>query len=134
LVRWLSDLINLSRNTSQLITNLLNINDVVAKRQRALFSHVVRLNANTPAHQSLKQAIDVKSGHRPGAQWLRPPGRPRNSLVTADQRLIIVGHDTLYWKAAQKCSPSGSSLPSDNEIAQVLWMRPSRCICDIHAP
>jgi len=65
-------------------TSLPNVNDIVAKRRLALFGHVVRLDANTPAHQILKQAVDVKSGHRPNAQWRRPPGRPRQLLLAAD--------------------------------------------------
>jgi len=38
-------------------------------------------DANTPAHQILKQPVDIKSGHRPNAHWRRPPGRPRNSWL-----------------------------------------------------
>ena len=57
-------------------TSLPNVNDITAKGRLALFGRVVRLDANTPAHQILRQAVDVKSGHRPNAQWRRPPGRP----------------------------------------------------------
>ena len=63
------------------ITSLPNVNDITAKRRLALLGHVVRLDANTPAHQILKQGADAKSGHRPNAQWRRPPGRPRNSWL-----------------------------------------------------
>jgi len=49
------------------ITSLPNVNDITAKRRLALFGHVMRLDANTPVHQILKQAVYVKSGHRPNA-------------------------------------------------------------------
>ena len=62
-------------------TSLPNVNNIIAKRQLALFGHVVRLVANTPAHQILKQAMDVKSGHQPNDQWRKPPGRPCNSWL-----------------------------------------------------
>ena len=42
---------------------------------------MVRLDANTPAHQVLKQATDVKSEHRSNAYWWRPPGRQCNSWL-----------------------------------------------------
>ena len=58
-----------------------HVSDIIAKRRLALFGHVVRLDANTPAYQILKQAMGVKSGHRLIAQWRRPPGRPRNSWL-----------------------------------------------------
>ena len=48
-------------------TSLPNDNNITAKRRLVLFGHVVRLDANTPAHQILKQAVYVKSGHRPNA-------------------------------------------------------------------
>ena len=32
-------------------TSLPNVNDIIVKRRLALFGHVVRLDANTPAHQ-----------------------------------------------------------------------------------
>jgi len=57
------------------------VNDIIQKRRLALFGHVVRLNTNTPAHQILEQAVDVKSRHQSNAQWRRPPGRPRNSWL-----------------------------------------------------
>jgi len=58
-----------------------NIADVIGKRRHALFGHVVRLDATTPAHQALKQVIATKAGHRPGTNWRRPPGRPRKTWI-----------------------------------------------------
>jgi len=39
-------------------TGLPNIADLISKRCQALFGHVVRLDATTPAHQALCQVID----------------------------------------------------------------------------
>ena len=86
-------------------TSLPNVNDVTARRRLALFGHVVRLDANTPAHQILKhgvQGVDVKSGHRPNAQWRRPPGRPHNSWL--QQRLT-----DRYQTVLESCRRSSAS-------------------------
>ena len=48
-----------------------NVNDIIAKRRLALFGHVVRLDANTPAHQMLKQGVWMMSS--PGTD-LMPNG------------------------------------------------------------
>ena len=48
------------------MTGLPNIADVIGKRRHALFGHVVRLDAATPAHQALKQVIATKAGQCPG--------------------------------------------------------------------
>ena len=59
-----------------------------------------RLDANTPAHQILKQAVDVKSGHRPNAHWRRPPGRPRNSWLQQINNGSLTGIRQT-WRAAE---------------------------------
>jgi len=46
-----------------------------------LFGHVVRLDATTPAHQALEQAVATKAGHCPGTNWQRPSGRPRKTWI-----------------------------------------------------
>ena len=60
--------------------------DVIGKRRCALFGHVVRLDAATPAHQALKQVIATKAGHCPGTNWRRPPGHPRKTWIMDSYR------------------------------------------------
>jgi len=61
-------------------TGLPSIADIISKRRQALFGHVVRLDATTPAHQALCQVIAMKGGQSPG-NWRRPPGRPRKTWI-----------------------------------------------------
>jgi len=82
--------------------SLPNVNDIIAKRRLALFGHVVRLDTNTPAHQILKQGVDVKSGHRPNAQWQRPPGRPHNSWLQQTNKGSLTAMRQ-SWRAAKDC-------------------------------
>jgi len=58
-------------------TGLPNIADIISKRRQALFGHVVRLDATTPAHQALCQVIAMKGGQ--SLNWRKPPGRPRKT-------------------------------------------------------
>ena len=83
-ILWVKCYDHIKNSAIAATTSLPNVNDITAKRRLALFGHVMRLDANTPALQILKQAVDVKSGHRPNAQWRRPPGRPRQLLLAAD--------------------------------------------------
>ena len=76
----------------------------------ALFGHVVRLDANTPAQQILKQAVDVKSGHRPNAQWRRPPGRLRNSWLQQINNDSLTGTRQSGRAAGDRTGNRGSSL------------------------
>jgi len=68
-----------SKNTKKDRTGLPNIADIISKRRQALFGHVVRLDATTPAHQALCQVIAMKGGQSLGMNWRRPPGRPRKT-------------------------------------------------------
>ena len=79
-----------------------NVDDIIAKTRLALFGHVMRLDANTPAHQILKQGVDVKSGHRPNAQWQRPPGRPHNSWLQQTNKGSLTAMRQ-SWRAAEDC-------------------------------
>jgi len=81
-------------------TSLPNVNDIMARRRLALFGHVVRLDANTPAHQVLKQGVDVKSEHWPNAQWRRPPGRPRSYWLQQINNGSLTGIRQ-SWRAAE---------------------------------
>ena len=63
------------------MTGLSNIADIINKRSHMLFGHEVRLDATTPAHQALEQAVATKAGHCPGTNWRRPPGRPRKTWI-----------------------------------------------------
>jgi len=56
-------------------TGLPNTADIISKRRQALFGHIVRLDATTPAHQALCQVIAMKGGQSLGINWRRPPGR-----------------------------------------------------------
>jgi len=90
------------------MTGLPNIADVIGKRRHALFGHVVRLDATTPAHQALKQVIATKAGHCPGTNWRRPPGRPRKTWIQQ------IGDGTLaswrqMWQSAEERGHRGES-------------------------
>ena len=61
-------------------TGLPNIAEIISKRRQALFGHVVRLDATTPAQQALCQVIAMKGGQSLGMNWRRP-GRPRIAWV-----------------------------------------------------
>jgi len=87
-----------------------NVNDIIARRRLALFGDMVRLDANTPAHQILKQAVDVKSRHRPNAQWRRPPGRPRNSWLQQINNGSLTGIRQ-SWRAVKDHGHRWSLLP-----------------------
>ena len=63
------------------MTGLPNIGDIITKRRHTLFGHVVRLEATTPAHEALEQAVATKAGRCPGTNWRRPPGRPRRTWI-----------------------------------------------------
>jgi len=54
---------------------------IISKRRQALFGHVVRLDATTPAHQALCQVIAMKGGQSLGMNWRRPPGRRRKTWI-----------------------------------------------------
>ena len=76
-----------------------------AERQRYHIEEATRTvrsrgDANTPAHQILKQAVHVKSRHRPNAQWRRPPGRPRNSWLQQVDNGSLTG-SRQSWRAAR---------------------------------
>ena len=62
-------------------TGLPSIADVISKRHQALFGHVVRLDATTPAHQASCQVIAMKGGESLGMNWRRPPGRPQKTWI-----------------------------------------------------
>jgi len=62
-------------------TGLPNIADIISKRRQALFGHVVRLDATTPAHQALCQVIATKGSQSLGMNWRRLPGRPRKTWI-----------------------------------------------------
>ena len=57
-------------------TNLPSILSTIAARRHSFFGHICRLSAHTPAHNSLKLAVDSKSGDIPQHDWNRPAGRP----------------------------------------------------------
>ena len=95
-----------------------NVNDIIAKRRLALFGHVVRLDTNTPAHQILKQGMDVKSGHRPNAQWQRPPGRPHNSWLQQTNKGSLTAMRQ-SWRAAED---RGLLLPTAAVCALQWWL------------
>ena len=50
--------------------------EIIDRRRLQLFSHVVRLVSNVPAHRALPQAICVRGNIRPDSRWRRPRGRP----------------------------------------------------------
>jgi len=60
-------------------TGLPNMADIISKRRQALYGHVVRLDATTPAHQALCHIIVMEGGQSLGMNWRRPPGCPRKT-------------------------------------------------------
>ena len=62
-------------------TNLPSVRDVIAKRRKSLFGHVVRLDDHTPAHCALSQVTPARTDHGFGPGWRRQPGRPRHSWI-----------------------------------------------------
>ena len=66
-------------------TNLPCIHDIITRRRKSLFDHVVRLNVRKPAHRALSQAATARAGSSPAA--------PRSSSLlvdTADRRRYIL--------------------------------------------
>ena len=77
-IRWH----NFVRNTEVVDrTDLSSVRDVIAKRRKSLFGHVMRLDDHTPAHRALSQVAAARTGHRFGPGWRRQPGRPRLSWI-----------------------------------------------------
>jgi len=62
-------------------TGLPSIANIIRKRRQALFGHVVRPDATTPAHQALCQVIAMKGNQSLGMNWRRLPGHPRKTWI-----------------------------------------------------
>jgi len=89
-------------------TGLPNTAEIISKRRQALFGHVVRLDATTPAHQALCQVIAIKGGQSLGMNWKKPPGHPRKTWVQQ------IGNETpaswrQMWQSADKRGHRGES-------------------------
>jgi len=89
-------------------TGLPSIADIISKRRQALFGHVVRLDATTPAHQALCQVIAMKGGQSLGMNWRRPLGRPRKTWIQQ------IGNETpaswrQMWQSADERGHRGES-------------------------
>jgi len=71
-------------------TGMPNVNDIIAKRRLALFGHVVRLDANTPAHQMLKQVVWMMSS--PGTDLMPNGGDILDDHATPDYIRLTTAH------------------------------------------
>ena len=58
------------------LISLAAINDVIRHRRIAVFSHIARLQDNTPAHKALQSHVNLSLGRLPYPSWSRRPGRP----------------------------------------------------------
>jgi len=110
-------------------TGLPNIVDIISKRRQALFGHVVRLDATTPAHQTLCQVIAMKGGQSLGMNWRRPPGRRRKTWMQQ------IGNGTpgswrQMWQSADERGHRGESSLTDLSCLRVMMMMKSRCLLD----
>lgn len=77
-IRWFDFI---SNNEIIATTQLPSIASLILRRQRALFSHIARLDDNTPAKKALNIAINAWKGRPPATGWTRPRGRPRSPWI-----------------------------------------------------
>jgi len=66
-------------------TDLPSIADIIRKRRQALFGHVFRPDATTPAHQALCQVIAMK-GRQSGDELEKTSWASSKNLDTADRQ------------------------------------------------
>jgi len=77
-IRWY----DFVRNTEVIATtNLPSVQDIITKRRKSLFGHVVRIDDHTPTHRALSQVAAVRTGSYLNSGWRRRPGRPRYSWI-----------------------------------------------------
>jgi len=86
-------------------TGLPSIADIISKMRQALFDHVVRLDAATPAHQALCQVIAMKGGQSLGTNWRRPPRRPQKTWI----QQIGNGTPAVSWRQMWQSGHRGES-------------------------
>ena len=68
--------------TSSDSTNLPSIVSSIAARRHSVLGHIRRLTDHTPAHMTLKLAVNTRSGDTPHHGWNRPAGRPRTTWMS----------------------------------------------------
>ena len=59
-----------------------SILSTIAARRHSIFGHIRRLPDRTPAHMTLKLAVNTRSGDTPHYGWNRPDGRPRTTWMS----------------------------------------------------
>jgi len=87
--------------------SLLCILSTIAVRRHSIFGHIRRLPDRTPAHMTLKLAVNTRLGDTPHHGWNRPAGRPlttgmsqivRDSGLSADDAWAVA-EDRSTWTA-----------------------------------
>jgi len=78
-IRWNDVITNKAVSDS---TNLPSILSTIAARRHSIFGHIRRLPDRTPAHMTLKLAVNTRSGDIPHHGWNRPAGTPRTTWMS----------------------------------------------------
>jgi len=95
-------------------TGLRPVMESIRRRREAIFGHVARMSLNIPAHQALRLQVEASVGRRPGRDWVRSSGRPRNRWI--DQ--LRLDHQRPpqppadLWRAAIQRGHTGATLRS----------------------
>jgi len=97
-----------------------DIADIISKRRQALFGHVVRLGATTPAHQALCQLIAMKGGQSLWLNCQKLPGRPRKTWIQQ------IGNETpaswrQMWQSADERGRRGKSPQRTSAVYTSCW-------------
>jgi len=96
-IRWNDFITNRAVSDS---TNLPSILSTIAACRHSIFSHIRRLPDRTPAHMTLKLAVNTRSGDTPHHGWNRPAGRPRTTWMSQIVRDSGLSADDA-WAAAE---------------------------------
>jgi len=81
-------------------TNLPSVLSTIAARRHSIFGHIRRLPDRTPAHMTLKLAVNTRSGDTPHHGVNRPAGRPRTAWMSQIVRDSGLSADDA-WAAAE---------------------------------
>jgi len=103
-IRWNDFITNRTVSDS---TNLRSILSTIAAHRHSIFGQIRRLPDRTPAHMTLKLAVNTRSGDTPHHGWNHPAGRPRTtwmSQIVRDSGLSAddawaVAEDWSTWRA-----------------------------------
>jgi len=95
-IRWID---HISNTTVSSHTGQTSVGEQIGSHRIAIFSHIARLSEEIPAHQALRDHVDLSLGRLPGRDWKRRPGRPNNRWV--DQIRNDTGNmPSTLWRSA----------------------------------